>query len=204
MKFAEFEVEDIRQADAIFSGSVLSYEIVSSSNPGTLEDYGLIKVRVEESLKGDIAGDVQLYWWNSTFGMPEELNLTDPALFAVVAPGENSLPLRGSSATIFPSRRPDLLQVFQAPCAGAFMLPYASGSAENVRRILQGESIDLYDNLVPRTGPVLQTIPATHRVEHTFDASMAYGAIGLSAILVSVFLIWRRWRRMNESADQLE
>ena len=204
MTFAEFEVEDIRQADAIFSGSVLSYEIVSPSNPGTLEEYGLIKVRVEETLKGDIAGDVQLYWWNSTFGMPEELYLTDPALFAVVAPGENPLPLRGSSATIFASRRPDLLQVLQAPCAGAFMLPYASGSAEIVRRILEGESIGFYDNLVPGTGPVLQTIPATHRVEHPSDTSIFSGAIGLSAILVSVFLIWRRRRKMNEAVDQLE
>jgi hypothetical protein len=193
--FAEFEMEDIRKADLLFSGSVLRYEIVSSRRPGEFKEYGLITVRVRETLKGDIGGDVQLYWGNSTFGMPEELRLTDPALFAAVAPGKNTLPLRGGSATIFPSRRPDHLQVLQAPCAGAFMLPYARGSAENVRKILAGGSVDYFDNFDPDVNVIFRTTPASHRTERAFSIAMVSGAIVLVSLMVSAFWIWLRRRR---------
>jgi hypothetical protein len=191
---AEFEMEDIKKADAVFSASVLSYEIVSPGRPDSLEDYGLITVRVEESLKGDISGDVQLYWWNSTFALPEDLQLTDPALFAVIAPHKNTLPLRGGSATTFPSRRPDLLQVLQAPCAGAFMLPYARGSAGNVRKILAGVSVNYYDNFHPGVNVKFRTIAATHRTERVFGTALVAGAVGLVSFMAA-FWAWLRSRR---------
>lgn len=84
-------VEDISKADAIFSGRVLSYEIVTASDTNIPTEYGLITVRVEKLLRGDAAGDIQLYWPNSTFALPEELLITDPALFAVVDPDKESL-----------------------------------------------------------------------------------------------------------------
>ena len=199
---AAMAIEDIIQADAIFSGKVLSYEIVSPGRPDTLDDYGMIKVRVVESLKGDASGDVQLYWWNSTFGMPEELHLTEPALFAAVAPGKKALPLRAPSGTIFPTRRADLWEVMQAPCAGAFMLPFTNGTAKNVRDFLAGKKVDIYDSIGPTDKISFRTTPATHRTEQAASPAMLAGAIGLFAILASTFWIRRRRRGIDIKVGQ--
>jgi hypothetical protein len=141
---APFEIEDIRQADAIFGGKIIRYERVSPGRPNSLDDYGLLTVRVDEVLKGHVRGEVQLYWWNSTFGVPEE-EIESSVLIAAVDAKRKMLPLRGASATVFPTRRPDLLQLMQAPCSSPFLLDYTDQTVGNVRKILRGEAVGPHD-----------------------------------------------------------
>jgi hypothetical protein len=135
MDIAPFVIEDVRQADAVFSGRLIDYRRISPSRPQSLDDYGLLTVRVDEVLKGDVAGEVQLYWWNSTFGVPEEMDHADrvrPIIIAAIRADRPSPPLRGPSATISPTQRPDLLQILQAPCSSPFILPHSTDAVEKV------------------------------------------------------------------------
>ncbi len=58
---ADMEVEDIKQADIVFRGDLIKYELVSTGRPNSLDEYGLLTVRVTKVLKGKAAGDVQFY-----------------------------------------------------------------------------------------------------------------------------------------------
>lgn len=147
-------IEDIGQADAIFTGRVIRYELVSPGRPNSLDEYALLTVRVDKVLRGEIAGDVQLYWWNSTFGVPRTMAFDGPIIIAASGAGRTGLPLRGPSATVFPSRRPDLLQILQAPCSSPFILPYAAKSENNIRAQLRGETVAPFEYQRPPTTPL--------------------------------------------------
>jgi hypothetical protein len=194
-----FSVEDIRKADAIFSGRILSYEIVTTSDTDIPTEYGLITVRVEKLVRGDAAGDVQLYWPNSTFALPEDLLITDPALFAVVDPDKESLSWLGSVFPILSSQRTDLRQVFQPPCGGPFMLPFTSSISKNVSQVLAGKPVDIYANLNPAEHLIFRTIPSTRRTENSTKHVALLGAIGVIVSSGSGYLIWRRRRRRKKT-----
>lgn len=135
---APFHLEDLKQADTVFTGKLVRYQRISPGRPDTLDDYGLLTVQVSKVFKGKVSGDVQLYWWNSTFGVPKTVDKPGTILIAAVAPDTKPLPLRGSSATVFGTRRPDLLQVMQAPCSSPFILSSSKSLEDNVRTILRG------------------------------------------------------------------
>lgn len=149
MMDAPFHIEDIRLANMVFSGTLVRYERVSPGRPDSLDDYGLLIVKVDHTLKGDAKGEVQLYWWNSTFGVPETLAVGGRMIFAAVRADQPGPPLRGPSATVFATRRPDLPQLLQAPCSSAFMLPYSQKSEDNIRAILNGEPAASFNYLDP-------------------------------------------------------
>jgi len=149
MMKAPFQIEDIAQADAIFTGRLIRYELVSPGRANSLDEYGLLTVRVDKVLKGKVSGDVQLYWWNSTFGVPKTLPFDGPIIVAASGVERTGLPLRGPSATVFPSRRPDLLQVLQAPCSSPFILPYVAKSEDNIRAVLRGETVAPFNYIRP-------------------------------------------------------
>jgi hypothetical protein len=130
---------DVRQADVVFTGRLLKYERVSPGRPDSLSDYGLITIRVETVMQGQITGDIQLYWWNSTFGVPKEWTRGENLLVAARRADRPGLPLRGPSATVFPSRRPDLPQVLQAPCSSPFIFPSSSENIETMQAVLAGK-----------------------------------------------------------------
>lgn len=153
MTRAPFRIEDIAQADAIFTGRLIRYDLVSPGRSNSLDEYGLLTVRVDKVLKGEVSGDVQLYWWNSTFGVPKTLAFDGPIIIAASGAGRSGLPLRGPSATVFASRRPDLLQVLQAPCSSPFILPYAVKSEDNIRAVLRGESVAPFNYVRPEAAP---------------------------------------------------
>src|SRR5688572_5745230 len=67
-----FDIKHIRQADVVFRGKLIRYERVSATPPWPIK-YGLLTIRVDEVLKGKASGDIQLYWLNSTFGLPSEM-----------------------------------------------------------------------------------------------------------------------------------
>lgn len=145
MTDAPFHIEDIRQADVVFSGQLIHYEVVSPGRPDSLDEYGILTVRVSEVFKGKVSGDVKLYWWNSTFGMPKTMERKQPIMIAATRADSEGLPLRGPSATVFATRRPDLLQVMQAPCSDPFILAYSEMGAANIRTILGGGKVKPYD-----------------------------------------------------------
>lgn len=201
--FAPFEFEDIRQADAVFVGSVERYEIVEYEDEGGVaRDYGLITVDVKRTIKGKVPDTVQLYWGNSTFALPDRLQAANPSIFAAVRAESAGLPLRGPSATIFPSHRPELLQLLQAPCSGGFILPYAEDIDRDIRAILRGESIATEDfgkpepSARPResSGPPLQ-LRETKAIRRREGWGWEIIAATCAAFAGAV-LVWRRTRRV--------
>lgn len=145
-----FEIQDIRQADAIFSGKLVRYERVSPGRPDSLDDYALLTIHVDKVIKVKVSRTVQLYWWNSTFGVPETKEIATPLLIAAVSAKRRILPLRGGSATVFPTLRPDLLQLMQSPCSSPFLLDDTPQNVENVRKILRGETVEPHDYFAVR------------------------------------------------------
>jgi hypothetical protein len=134
--------KDARRADIVFTGRLLKYERVSPDPSLKLRSYGLLTIRVETVLQGQIAGDIQLYWENSTFGIPTEWTRGEDLLVAAIHADRPGLPLRGPSATIFPSRRPDLFQILQAPCSSPFIFPSSPDNIETMQAVLAGKSGD--------------------------------------------------------------
>jgi hypothetical protein len=126
---APFRPVDARQADAVFTGRLLKYERVSFNGQG---HYGLLTIRVEIVLKGQIAGDVQLYWVNSTFALPAEWTRGENLLAAVIRANHPGLP----------TGRPDLLQILQAPCSSPFIFPSSPDNIETMQAVLAGKSGD--------------------------------------------------------------
>jgi hypothetical protein len=142
---APFEIEYIRQADAVFTGQLVAYERVSPGEPGLLYDYGLLTFRVDEVIKGAVPKRVQLHWWNASFGVPETLTIETPLLIGAVSDAADGRPLPEGSATIDPTDETYPMQLLQAPCSVAFLLDNTEQSTENVRKILRGESVPWHD-----------------------------------------------------------
>lgn len=141
---APFAVEDIREADVVLTGELIDYETVAGPKDYSLNEYGLLTFRVDGVLKGKVAREVQLYWWNSTFGMPEEMDEGERMIVAA-ADTAKPLPLQVGSAYVQGSTRPELLNVLQAPCSAPFIFPYAESTAENIKSLLRGENPGKYD-----------------------------------------------------------
>jgi hypothetical protein len=202
--FAPFKIEDIKHADEVFSGKLLRYERVSGDGPGSLSDYGLLTVRVQTVLKGKASGDVQLYWWNSTYGVPDRMERGEPILVAAVHAGGPSLPLRGGSATFRPTQRPDILQILQAPCSSPFFLDSSPANITVVRTTLSGGKVNADDAPSPLTERDFFALPeleGSRRAEPDaftdpwFYAFMTALVLVLLSLLSLPFWIWRFWRK---------
>ena len=119
---AEFKFDDISLADSVFVGELVKYDVVKPNQEYDLSVYAIITFSVGEYLKGKPKeGKLEVYWHNSTFSLPSKLK-NDRYLVAITF--NEQPPLRGPSATIFASARPDLPSVLQAPCADPFLLKF--------------------------------------------------------------------------------
>lgn len=135
---AEFKIEDVALADAVFVGELVKYEVVKPKEHFDLSAYAVLTFVVEEPIEGGQSGKrIEVYWHNSTFGMPPSLKL-DHYLVAVTT--DKQPPLRGPSAAIFASQRPDLPSVLQAPCATPFLLEPTKQNLEQVKSVLAERS----------------------------------------------------------------
>ena len=195
--FAQFELADMATADAILVGEITDYQIVSTGESGLVSDYAIITMVVDRALKGYGTGEVDLYWSNSTFEMPEELSVTQPALVAVVRGESEGLPLRGPSATIFPSERPDLMQVLQAPCSSPFILPYSKAVAQAVQQATLG-SIDWADvPLDAAEGQKVHVLQASRRSEGTGVLGLFLALAGILGVLLGSVWVWQsRYKKL--------
>lgn len=122
---------DIRHADLVVQGDIVNYQKIGFGGQRPLEHYGLIRLRVSEVLVGETTGEIELYWWNSTFGIPEDWPYGRKIVIAAIDPQKPQPPLRGPSATVRGSVRPDLLSVLQAPCA----LPFIFGIEPSAKEL---------------------------------------------------------------------
>jgi hypothetical protein len=149
--------EDVRYADLVVVGRITGYRIVRDeafrqrmlSNPkltpdmrelykgpgSLLPDYARFDIEVQEVLVGQAPRRLSVTWDNSTFGEPKTLP-PGPYLIALRKPSSAPPPLRGPSATVFPTPEPDLHTLLQAPCASPFLFEAASDDAGKVRRLL--------------------------------------------------------------------
>lgn len=132
--FSSLRLADILMADEIFVGEVTDYKLYKPRKDRDLSEYGVITFKVIDNITGKSDSEIkEVYWHNSTFGMPKKLNANK----YLVAITNNSQPrLRGPSATIFPSQRKDIASLLQAPCSSPFMLEPTKENINKVKTLL--------------------------------------------------------------------
>jgi hypothetical protein len=154
------KLADIKYADVVVVGEISNYGVIldqemrerhqkmiagtkSTALPakpsGFITDYARFDISVEKVLKGEAPDLITVTWDNSTFTEPETMP-PGPYLIALRRTDSAQPPLRGPSATMWPSPEPGLLTVLQAPCAPAFILKEASDDARSVRELLGEKS----------------------------------------------------------------
>ncbi|MEP3275792.1 MAG: hypothetical protein ABJN26_14195 [Stappiaceae bacterium] len=138
MTSAGTDLRDIFSAKAVVVGKVSKYEIVGDARR-TIRNYARFEIETKEVLYGEAATSLVVTWDNSTFAEPETIEMEDNYIFALRDPKSPGLPLRGTSATIFPNPEPDKLTILQAPCAGPFIFPNKGNVARAIRLIFDGE-----------------------------------------------------------------
>lgn len=193
--FAPRVIEDIGQADAVFTGEIIGYERVE---PHDGRRYAIMTFRAEKVLKGKIPKEVSIYSSNSTFGIPEHLDLPKTLIVAAVRPENDWLPLRGASATTFPTQRPDLLQLLQAPCAAPFILYGSPENIEDIRTILRGGEVEehSYNGGTQARIEVREAINRRLAKEaRTEQARMILSALAASLCLGTIALVWNARRK---------
>jgi hypothetical protein len=139
---APFVLEDIRRADAIFTGRLANYARIETGPPAVPASYGLLTVEVEEVIKGRVPRRVELAWFNSTFGVPDE-RATDVPLLIAAFRVEEDLP-------------GPVWRVLQSPCAPAFVLDDTAESRADVEKALGGEPVPLHDYFALQQAEVIR------------------------------------------------
>src|SRR6478735_1022803 len=74
-----FHLEDVRQADVVFKGRLIGYTTPSRGR-SNVDDYAILTVHVDETIKGNVRGNIRLYWGNATFGVPKTMRIRRPVL----------------------------------------------------------------------------------------------------------------------------
>ncbi|WP_242122939.1 hypothetical protein [Sphingobium sp. Sx8-8] len=157
--FVSPKFEDVIYADVVVIGRIDNYRIIRDEafrkrmlatpnlsapmrktyedpTQGLLSDYARFDIQVEQVLIGHAPSKLSVTWNNSTFGEPEKMG-AGRYLIALRRPNSASPPLRGPSATIWPSPDLNALTLLQAPCSRAFIYDADSSEAGTIRRILK-------------------------------------------------------------------
>ncbi len=122
--------------------------------------------------------------------MPKTIDKAGPIIVAGIRADGKRLPLRGPSATSFPSQRPDLLQILQAPCSSAFILDYSPKEEELIEGILAGGSGKQYKTYVAEQWKKKSAIEAEklknqfakeHELSSAGSADQGFSTPGLAA-----------------------
>ena len=170
---AAFVLEDIRRADAVFTGRLASYARIESVPPTVPVTYGLLTVDVEDVIKGKVPRRLELAWYNSTFGIPDERPTNVPLLIAAFQ-GKDDLP------------GPDW-RVLQSPCAPAFVLDDTPENRADVRKVLSGEHVPPRDYFALQQAAVSRKHAGAERASVSAEADMPT-LVRVSAILAGLVL----------------
>ena len=135
----DFAIGDMAEADVIFTGSVRSYEVFSRDDLASIDAIGLIKVDVAESLKGDISGQVELFWSDGSAGLPREIETIDPALFAADKMSQR-VRSHHKAFDAVSDRDAAHLQLFAKPCSDPFIVPIGNGDVAKIASSVRGNA----------------------------------------------------------------
>ena len=152
------KLEDVRYADLVVVGRVSRYRVIRDEafrrkmlqNPrlspeerklykgrgSLMSDYARFEIEVSEVLVGRAPRRLTVTWDNATYGEPATM-APGPYLIALRKPSSPAPPLRGPSATIFPTPEPALHTLLQAPCSGPILFKATSEDAHAIRKILK-------------------------------------------------------------------
>lgn len=185
---APFVLEDIRRADAVFIGRLTKYARIETGPPTIPVTYGLLTVDVEEMIEGRVPRRVELAWFNSTFGIPNERPTDVPVLIAAFQ-GEDDLP-------------GPVWRVLQSPCAPAFLLDDTPENRTNVRKALRGEPVPPHDYFTLQNAEFARRQAEVRRKEaaaEQAEAETIFGIAvlgGIAAVLTAIALAaWLATRR---------
>lgn len=119
--------EDILQADIVFSGNLIRYERVS-------ENVGMLRIKVNNVLKGVVQGTVDVFWWSPTSDVPPYMNRADPFIVAANRADQPPLSRRHNGPT-GDVRKNSYLHVIHRVCSSPL---FFDQSSENVAAIENG------------------------------------------------------------------
>lgn len=178
---APFALEDVRRADAVFTGRLANYARIETGPPAVPVSYGLLTVDVQEVIEGHVPSRVELAWHNSTFGIPGQRPTDVPLLIAAFR-SEDDMP-------------GPVWRVLQSPCAPAFVLDDTPESRADVRKALSGERVPPRDYFALQQAEVIRKQAAAENAP--LNTGTDWPTLGwLSAILAGLVLTaWLMLRR---------
>ena len=184
------ELSDVKYADIVVVGRIANYKIVLDQkwreadrkqffasgkwlnpfeyfkqNDGYITDYARFDILVDQVLVGKATKKLTVTWDASTFAEPDKMP-PGPYLIALRQPGSKTPPLRGPSATVFPSPEPHTPTVLHPPCAGAFIFDSNGAEAADIRLILQGRAMP--PPPVPSVNRANWTLPSAAAAERLY------------------------------------
>jgi hypothetical protein len=121
-----FEIANIAAAELVVVGKVTEFRMIE-------EAWGaaLVTVRIEDSLKGDLTGEVT-FVWNSGMAQGPYEDRTKGTLLIGAAKGG-----RSPAKDIAPDARPDLPSIIQPYCGEVWMLPASAATVAEARKALE-------------------------------------------------------------------
>ncbi|MFA0813628.1 hypothetical protein [Microbulbifer epialgicus] len=130
-----FVFENMLSADHVFIGKVEKYIVVGRNRYTGMPRHALITFSVEEELFGKHDGSiVDLFWTNSTFGLPVQLDEDRYLVASVKVSGQSIIEDQ------YPFKLSNFEGVLQASCAAPFLLKPIAENVEKARKILRAES----------------------------------------------------------------
>jgi hypothetical protein len=140
----EPDLASIREDDAVFAGTLLRYDTVSSPAlpRELLAESAVLTVRVDEVLAGRVPRVVRMKWGNYAFGVPSKMDLNVPYLFGG-------------------AKHPDLpngidLYVAGDPCGTEHIIAATSRNVSNIRTLLAGKHVP-YEKFEQRRQVIMET-----------------------------------------------
>lgn len=174
---APFVLQDIRRADAVFTGRLAKYARIETGAPAVPVSYGLLIVDVEEMIKGRVPRRVELAWHNSTFGIPGERPTDVPLLIAAFRV-EDDMP-------------GPVWRVMQTPCAPPFLLDDTPRTRADVRKALRADPVPPHDYFaLQRAGFDRLRAEAAEPDHAVILIRVMLGALGVA---VAAFALARWW-----------
>ncbi|WP_444946483.1 hypothetical protein ACJJIP_06730 [Microbulbifer sp. VTAC004] len=131
IKIENFIFENIISANHIFVGKVENYIVVDKNRYTGMPRHALITFSVEEELFGKHDSSiVDLFWTNSTFGLPGQLDEDRYLVASAKVDGQ------GIIETQYPFKLSKLEGVLQAPCTAPFLLKPSVDNIEKAKKAL--------------------------------------------------------------------
>ncbi|MEO1242092.1 MAG: hypothetical protein AAFX54_09295 [Pseudomonadota bacterium] len=132
----ELDFEDIKYADVVFQGKLISYEYIPN-DPNYVRRYSLLKVEVSDTLKGEERTEWELIWQSSPFGPAAVWNWGSDVLIAGLWSNDTDENPVIRSYGAREDIKPELLNVLQDTCSDPFIFAATESVFGNVKAALE-------------------------------------------------------------------